>query len=114
MTETLRSQNITLDDKEARRLERASTDGKIPRFVFFILFRFIKEIHIDCFRLELSNIEQALMERYQASGSGGSGEKGCFLLVLKRVQIGCPLVNCPTQPTCISFLVLNNKSTMKI
>ena len=37
---------------------------------FFILFRFIKEIHIDCFHLELSSIEQALMERYQASGSG--------------------------------------------
>ena len=34
LTETLRSQNITLDDKEARRLERASTDGKIPRLVF--------------------------------------------------------------------------------
>ena len=30
--ETLKSQNIALDDKEARRLDRASTDGKIPRF----------------------------------------------------------------------------------
>ena len=29
--EALKSQNIALDDKEARRLERASTDGKIPR-----------------------------------------------------------------------------------
>ena len=77
MTETLRSQNITLDDKEARRLERASTDGKIPRLVF-ILFRFIKEIHTVCPHLELSSIEQALMERYQASGSGGSGEKRVF------------------------------------
>ena len=29
--EALKSQSIALDDKEARRLERASTDGKIPR-----------------------------------------------------------------------------------
>ena len=29
--EVLKSQSIALDDKEARRLERASTDGKIPR-----------------------------------------------------------------------------------
>ena len=32
LLETLKSQNIALDDKEARRLDRASTDGKIPRF----------------------------------------------------------------------------------
>ena len=44
---------------------------------FFKLFRFIKDIHIDCFRLELSSIEQALMERYQA-GLSGSGEKRVF------------------------------------
>ena len=31
MMEALKSQSIALDDKEARRLERASTDGKIPR-----------------------------------------------------------------------------------
>ena len=31
LMEALKSQSIALDDKEARRLERASTDGKIPR-----------------------------------------------------------------------------------
>ena len=35
--ETFKSQNIALDDKEARRLDRASTDGKIPRFSLMMM-----------------------------------------------------------------------------
>ena len=89
MTETLRSQNITLDDKEARRLERASTDGKIPRLFFFKYYLdLLREIHTDCFRLELSSIEQALMQRYQAWLFGSGENTECFLLVPNRVQIG--------------------------
>ena len=79
LTETLRSQNITLDDKEARRLERASTDGKIPRLFFFKYYLdLLREIHTDCFRLELSSIEQALMQRYQAWLFGSGENTECF------------------------------------
>ena len=35
--ETLKSQNIALDEKEARRLDRASTDGKIPRSIMMMM-----------------------------------------------------------------------------
>ena len=37
LMETFKSQNIALDDKEARRLDRASTDGKIPRFTLMMM-----------------------------------------------------------------------------
>ena len=60
MTETLRSQNITLDDKEARRLERASTDGKIPRCVFFILFRFTR----SCAALRAADLDWIVGPEY--------------------------------------------------
>ena len=44
--ETLKSQNIVLDEKEARRLDRASTDGKIPRSIMMMMTIMMMMIYI--------------------------------------------------------------------
>jgi len=63
LLETLKSQNISLDDKEARRLDRASTDGKIPRADF-----------VDY--AKGSRAVKALLEKEGRPATPGSNRKG--------------------------------------
>ena len=76
LLETLKSQNIALDDKEARRLDRASTDGKIPRFMMTTMT--CLKIPNDDFRADFvdyakgSRAVKALLEKEGRPATPGS------------------------------------------
>ena len=57
-----------------------STLGSVVPLAMFLKYYLdlLREIHTDCFRLELSSIEQALMQRYQAWLFGSGENTECF------------------------------------